>query len=130
MRYDKSLCAVLAVTAAVFLGACDKADSADAEQAKPVESEHTVDWYKEHYETAKEKSEWCRQDAAREMTTDCMNAMKAANSVMLYGNDDEWHFPDVTSKKSNDSGKTTSESGEEFSFPDVTIRPSKKSEGQ
>lgn len=61
-------------------------------------SEHTVDWYKQHAKEAVKKDAWCRQDAARKVTGDCQNAMEAVAGNMAFG-DGNWSFPDITGKK-------------------------------
>lgn len=47
------------------------------------ESEHTIDWYKEHKAERDEKITWCKNDTARMLTVDCMNADKAHNLSRL-----------------------------------------------
>jgi len=50
-------------------------------------SEHTVDWYKQHEKERKERVKECRNDAAKEATADCQNAIKADQQVALWGNE-------------------------------------------
>ena len=47
------------------------------------ESEHTIDWYKEHKAERDEKIKWCSYDTARMLKTDCMNADKAQTLIVV-----------------------------------------------
>lgn len=64
------------------------------------ESVHTVGWYKQHSEEAGKKAAWCKQDAARQVSGDCQNAIEAVASAAAFGNG-KWKSIDITPKGPN-----------------------------
>jgi len=70
------------------------------------ESEHTVSWYKDHPDVAQKKADECKDDTAKEVTSDCQNAIKANTDKVLYG-DGSFETPDISigSDKSGDADK-------------------------
>ena len=85
----------LATVAVGVLGGC----------GKPAEEAHTVSWYMEHKVARDQKVTWCRDDAARQETANCLNAMTARERVMLLPN-----APSSFDNVSFDSPKTTTPS--------------------
>ena len=66
------------LAAVAFVGGCT--------QPVPPEEIRTVSWYAEHRDERIAKQHWCADDAARQATTNCMNAAEASNKVMMQPN--------------------------------------------
>lgn len=64
------------------------------------DSEHSVDWYKEHNSEREAKITECRNDAAERAKPDCQNAIQAEQDLKVLGkkksSDDGLSLPKVT----------------------------------
>ena len=71
---SRAVTGALALAGFAFVGGC----------SKPQEPAPTVSWYLEHPDAMKAKVAWCGDDAARQKSDECQNAM-AANGRKAMG---------------------------------------------
>lgn len=65
----------LLILVALVLAACNKEES------------HTRSWYREHDAERKAMVTQCKDDAAKAMTPECMNASNAESDIYINGKD-------------------------------------------
>jgi predicted small lipoprotein YifL len=55
-------------------------------QQQPLEPPHSVSWYMAHQAERVSKQRWCAEDAGRQGSPDCINAVEADQKVMMQPN--------------------------------------------
>jgi hypothetical protein len=53
---------------------------------QPTDEQHMVSWYMAHKPERLAEEKWCEDDAARQVTANCVNAVEAGQKVLMVPN--------------------------------------------